>query len=583
MPNENPEAGANYAVLISAVVVVFLVTSGSARMTTINARSPSLADVRAAIASAVDGDTVIVPAGRATWTSGLVITKGITLMGQTTTDSVAGTAADNTIIVDNITRAPGGVAVIKILSVSGKSYRVSGFTFQGLSTTINNNGAVVLGGNSQAVRLDHCHFQANLNQAIDVAVYDSPWGVADHNVMEFASGSQSFYFAAGTWPNPDGTHGHGYGDGSWASPTNFGSEQFFFVEDNYIANHSNFNEYGGETDGTFGARWVFRHNHCYDIEMQNHGTEGGRYRGTRATEIYNNDFHYAHSHGYGASRSGVTITHDNTFDGIQPTRGIVLNALRAVFRWPPASSPWGGASGDGPWDYNVTEPNGTHIDGHPPYLFESGTATSGSSTTLADTNKNWIPDQWVGYTAKFLGDNQVARITSNTSNTLTVLFYTDSGGGHVWQAGDQYEIHKVLVVMDQPGRGQSDLITGATPSPLAWPHNKLEPCYSWNDIYTPTNSPINFLVGGNSIGLQQSGHDYFNNTVMPGYMPYTYPHPLTTGLFPSRLIARKPTPGSQDSLHKKKHWAKKVERKKEKKAKADSANEVAKDRGNFGN
>jgi hypothetical protein len=64
----------------------------------INAGSPSLADVKNAIASAADGDTVIVPAGTAAWTSTVTITKGITIQGQTTVNSDSGTADDQTVV-----------------------------------------------------------------------------------------------------------------------------------------------------------------------------------------------------------------------------------------------------------------------------------------------------------------------------------------------------------------------------------------------------------------------------------------------------------------------------------------------------
>ena len=68
-----------------------------------------------------------------------MITKGITLMGQTTTDSVAGTAVDKTIIQDNVTRGSAGTPVIKVQSVLGQTYRISGITFQPYSATIKNN------------------------------------------------------------------------------------------------------------------------------------------------------------------------------------------------------------------------------------------------------------------------------------------------------------------------------------------------------------------------------------------------------------------------------------------------------------
>src|SRR4029077_9588110 len=80
--------------LNALLAALLFAASGAAQAKSITAPTPSFFDVSKAIGSAVDGDTVIIPAGKASWTSQLVITKGITLMGQTTTDSVAGTAVD---------------------------------------------------------------------------------------------------------------------------------------------------------------------------------------------------------------------------------------------------------------------------------------------------------------------------------------------------------------------------------------------------------------------------------------------------------------------------------------------------------
>ena len=96
-----------------------------------------------------------------------------------------------------------------------------------------------------------------------------------------------------------------------------------------------------------------------------------------------------------------------------------------------------------------------------------------------------------------------------------------------WAPGTQYQIHKVLRVLDQPGRGGGDLLTGNPPTPEGWPHQELEPCYSWNNVYTPTGAHINFVPG--VAPTLQEGRDYFQDTPMPGYTPYTYPHPLVTG------------------------------------------------------
>src|SRR6266403_1351347 len=68
---------------------------------TINAKSVSFTDVASAITLAKEGDLVVVPAGTASWTSTLTITKGITLQG----------AGNNTtVILDNIPRLSAGKA-----------------------------------------------------------------------------------------------------------------------------------------------------------------------------------------------------------------------------------------------------------------------------------------------------------------------------------------------------------------------------------------------------------------------------------------------------------------------------------------
>ena len=90
-----------------ALAVAAILTSGShVNGATIEAKSVSLADVQSAIGSAHEGDTVIVPSGTASWTSTLVITKGINLKGATSiTGSISSpVVTDETIILDELPR-----------------------------------------------------------------------------------------------------------------------------------------------------------------------------------------------------------------------------------------------------------------------------------------------------------------------------------------------------------------------------------------------------------------------------------------------------------------------------------------------
>jgi len=56
----------------------------------------------------------------------------------------------------------------------------------------------------------------------------------------------------------------------------------------------------------------------------------------------------------------------------------------------------------------------------------------------------------------------------------------------------------------------------------------------WNQVIPGTTSIRlpgirYFKTGAGNHKLQQKGRDYYNNTPMPGYKPYTYPHPLVSG------------------------------------------------------
>ncbi len=482
----------------------------------------SASNVQALHNSAQDGDTITLPAGTFFWATTVTITKGITVIGETTTDPVHKTANDQTIVLAN-TGTNGNQPLLNLATAYGKSYRLSGITFRtGQTQIVNSNGMVQLQGGSHAVRVDHCHFDDLPYENNYVAVWRALYGVIDHNVFDFRSPNnhaQSLYINMSDWG------GRSYGDGSWAEPPYYGSEKFVFIEDNCF-NNTTSNEFAGVIDGWRGGRYVFRHNHAYNATPTNHGTEIGRERGFRCAEIYNNDFHFTDARGsLGGTRSGGWISHDNTVDGQQLARGATLGTYRVFFAF--IGAPFTGASGDNPWDYNVTEWDGRHIDGHPPYLFESGSASSGSDGThIVDLTKNWRANQWIGYAAKRLSDGKIALVFSNTTNTLNVYYHDGYGGGPIWQAGDQYQIHKVLVALDQPGRGASDLINTASP---AWPHQQLEPCYEWNDVYTPTGAHLMMTQAVGAFAVLQQGRDFYN-TVMPGYAPYIYPHPLTGGV-----------------------------------------------------
>src|SRR5213078_1125744 len=107
------------------------------------------------------------PPGIASWTSGLIITHGITLQGQTVitgdhTTSPNMTAADHTVIQDDVPRTVNGGAVLisNTVLTPTQSVRITGLTLQyGISvTSFDGNGLMRLSGTCPSFRIDHCHF-----------------------------------------------------------------------------------------------------------------------------------------------------------------------------------------------------------------------------------------------------------------------------------------------------------------------------------------------------------------------------------------------------------------------------------------
>jgi hypothetical protein len=524
---------------------------------TINVRSPALVDVTTAIASARDGDTIVVPAGSAQWSSALTITKGITLQGQTTITGAGTqtpTANDQTVI--NLS------ASIQVTLTAAQSFRLTGFSLQA------GGDQIVLSSTGNApvskVRIDHNH---STGGAHFVRLGGWVYGVADHNFIHPTGNAQSFEIEM---PNYGGQN---FGHGAWADFPYYGTDKFFFIEDNSIVGDG-LSTNGVTCDGKNGGRVVIRHNDLNSSRPGWHGLEGNL-RGFRAGEIYNNAFHWNGPMG-GEMRSGTVLYHDNTWTGAVQSACMRMDIFRANGGVGLSLvNTYGFADGTGKFDKNATEADGSFVDGHPPYVFASGTVTAGSgSTTITDSTKNWTPNQWVGYSIKQNSPGNACYpkgtyITGNTSNSISFARYpaTDRGPQISFNAGDSYQIHKVLLALDQPGTGKSDLLKGDsnggvtnTVAGHTSAHQQIEPAMSWNNV-NADGSAIGFgNVTNPALNVQNS--TYFNlgkglptngapSEVTAIYTAavngvaytgtYAYPHPLVSGSSPSPTPNPSPT------------------------------------------
>jgi len=520
----------------------------------------SAANVQALVNAARDGDTITLPVGTFSWTQHLNITKGITLQGQTTVEG-AGTANpvtnDLTIVLDDVPRGQD-FYVMDVSLTPSQSFRMTGITFAAgsVNTVLSTTKGVIRvhsTGNAanNSARVDHCHFKP---WYVFRALWFHGWtyGVIDHIVVDHTAGiggdGAQILVEHQNW----GGSNQDYGNGSWADFPYYGTEKFVFIEDSTF-NYTGSNAVRGLIDGESGCRFVVRHNYCLNCAVADHGTEAASQRGARAHEIYSNTFNFAVG-GQSGFRSGTALFHDNVVIGIANNPGTIcgLTNFRETYLRPDPI--WGLADGTSIWDANDTDGNGHFVEGQPAFLFDSGTATqSKQEGSVTDSSKTWTTDQWKGFSIHKPNTSSAygAYVTGNSAHSIH--YYTGTPDAHlIFNSGDTYEIHRVLVMMDQNGRGKTDQIVGNPPvlqstGHPGYPHPALEPCYSWNNVYQPTGGSM----GISSVDAQPTSKenvDFFNLGIGFSTTPsqvtskytaalngvaytgtFTYPHPLVSG------------------------------------------------------
>lgn len=496
----------------------------------------TFADCKQKIEAAHNGDTVTLPSGTISWTGTVTVGTAITLQGNTTTNIMfnaplgkwQGNEVENTILLDNVA---SNNPLIRIGSVYPVVHTAGGQRITGIALEPGPNGANKLSAieyndgsiaPNAPIRIDHCFF-GDLN--LTPAVLNLAWrnyGVMDHCVRRntHQAGMVLCYWGRNT---PD------MGDLDFQQPAGFGGPNFFFVEDNLFQD---------ATDISFGGKLCVRHNHIYGNgaitsgHLVCHGPARSmpQFQGGRAYEDYLNDYHFPGVAGFSIDGrdSGSHVRWGNTYEngGVTMADSISMNAMRMAWNW---GAPFEGTNGIG-WDIYATRADGTHVDGEAPFVFATGTATAGTNSgSMVDSTKAWTANQIQGYVIVRTTDNQVSGITANTSNSITLF---GIGGGLVvnWAPGNPYKILKVLKLFDGLGYGAGSAINRASP---AYPNYTSEPCYEWNNVNTDTGHHVGYNAPAYMKYVWREGIEYFNDTPMPGYTPFTYPHPLVTGVSPS--------------------------------------------------
>lgn len=509
------------------ILIIFLLLGLTAEANIINAVSGSTADVLSALNSATNNDTVVIPVGTNHWTTNILWTApaNFTLMGGG--DSSLG-GGDKTVIIDDYA---GPYALIGTLITT--NYRMTGITIESGTGATKDYGTINFGGPG-TVRLDHCHLVMSSASNYKAALFlNGLFGVMDHCILDLTDKS-GLYFYNGRHYNESDT----VGNYEWSQPTDFGGTNFFVIEDNQINGHG----VGENTfamrlfDGTSGSKVVVRFNNLYQTCLNEmHATgHAGDDRGMRALELYGN---YCTASGSLTNEpnfvatdigGGTAMVWGNSWNNVYKYiyRFNVTRKDDATYYQTDTTNTWGYAGS--PYSkgvVNVSEPTVTWVSGD-------------------QFNTSWT-------NIMIIVDGHSRRISSTTATTMTLQApFTGNPWGDEVSLGTLTSVNYVVgspwdgnqdftgyPCIDQPGRGQGDLIAGSFPnkvntvtSSVHWPNQALEPIYIWNNLgnYVYGYSEFNPVDGGRVVinrdyyyaptnNIQTSPTNPFNGTSGVGY------------------------------------------------------------------
>jgi hypothetical protein len=265
---------------------------------TINAASCAVTDVSAAIATAANGDTVQIPNGSCTWTSGISTSKQITLQGA----SVGGVT---------ITHQAGAADLLSF--TIGSSFR----------TTIANLRFMPGTGTGNYLTVDG----SGLPPLLHDSYFNVPNFQLKHAVQWFVTGGVIWNTTFESTNNLSGACGTQVGSDSgslvvkpkisWDAASTMGTldtncDKNLYIEDSVLSN------VGQMPDVDDGGRVVLRHNQIISAAGLTHGTTSSY--GGRHVEIYDNTMTYPNTkrnlNRWFWFRGGTSVITGNAIDAI---------------------------------------------------------------------------------------------------------------------------------------------------------------------------------------------------------------------------------------------------------------------------
>lgn len=435
---------------------------------TIYATSPSLADVQSAISVANPGDTVIVPAGSATWLSTLTITKSILLFG----DGIG---------LTNITCGFSGTKWNFLIDYQPSAatiaadapFRISGFTIDMGAQAVSpirlyNMSSTAITKN----RIDHIRFITLDSAAYLPLIEGMVFGVCDN--CDFPSRVNFEVFGAN--------------ETSWTyfTATRGGADNFFFEDNNIVQNGYN-TCFGSGAGGRYCARYnTIDASGFTDYAFQLADIHGSMYTGgnlsSMIVEIYNNTIN--------ASGKGVIL---GDFRGGQ---GFCYNNIVNA------------ATAQGPEFREelmdtICPPANNVIDGRPQHVNDSYAFNNRLGTRVLTWTPNGTVDYAAGQTDESNSQYYPPAEPYRVVPTINLDFWVESGTNHTeyTDSPDVFDGSKDVGVGLLSARPATCTMEG-----VGWWATDTQHLYRWHN------------------GSPGYWEDY--------YHPYTYPHPLRTESYP---------------------------------------------------
>ena len=544
----------NMKTIIGIILVSLLAISGSAQARIINAASVSRSDVAAAIHSAVNGDTVVIPAGAATWTTGISVSRKAIqirgagsgrIIGRSRSSVAVGTGSKTFATQSGLSVSAGQILTIESMPLANGTIDGRGTYMKGTVTSYSGTSLVMnitAAGGSGTHDFWKIETQASttINHGTDTSV---PFAITESRAGSIEiSGIRFTQFASPTGytntisvANTSGGKPVLIHDCWFSEPA--GSYNAIDLKTNrgVIWNCSFDASPFGMASGTVSLKW-----------------EGGGYSWTTASTMGTAD----------TTGTNNVYVEDCDYHAFLNAGGIDDHG-RMVLRHMLFDNAGFGTHGADTSFYGQR-----HFEVYDSeFVFNSTTGEvlnlnwwffiRGGTFVVTDCIMPLLSSQDYGNKASF--NMTVMNLQRNSANYPCWGAGTVNGANYPapHQAGQGFGPGAVFHDWVGP-YGDADYYT------------YLEPIYIWN-ITGPTPLVEISDYGGNectnpdtSTNYIRSGRDYFVGTPKPGYQKYTYPHPLRSQ---SPRPTPSMTPSSPQNVQEKKQ--------KSKKAKKISANEMA--------